>query len=163
MSGKTSLAKKFARQFKSQGIGVLVLDPLLDPEWNADFITADAQQFLDVAQKSQHCALFIDESGEAIGRHGGEMNKLATRIRHYGHRSFFIAQRAQQLDKIVRDQCEFLWLFRVSRGDAELMAEEYGHDALETAHSLQKGECFYAQRFKPLQKFDSFQGVAIPL
>lgn len=156
MSGKTTLAKRIAQDYNSKGISTLVLDPILDPEWHAHYITKDGAEFLDYAGQSLNCALFIDESGESIGRHGGEMNKIATRYRHLGHRAHFICQRTQQLDKIVRDQCEFLFLFRVSRSDSKLMAEEYGHDELENAYMLERGQCYFAQRFKPLQKLKIF-------
>lgn len=156
MSGKTTLAKKLLHNYKQNGINSLVLDPLRDPAWGASFITDDSNYFLSVARKSQQCALFIDESGESIGRNGGEMNEIATRHRHFGHRAHFIAQRAQQLDKIVRDQCEYLYCFRVSRSDAKILADEYGHDELEDAPSLQKGEFFMCERYKPIKKLRVF-------
>lgn len=159
-SGKTTLAKKMASDFKRNGFLSMALDPLRDPSWPCDFVTDDPQEFMNVALTSRNCALFIDESGETIGRFGGDMNKLATRIRHYGHRSIFITQRAQQLDKIVRDQCEFLFLFRVSRDDAKLMAAEYGHDELAEAYLLQRGEFYFAQRFAPVRKLNVFKDLS---
>lgn len=156
MSGKTTLAKKLAADYRAKGIENIILDPLRDPQWPSNYIFTNSDQFTALAEESTHCALFIDESGESIGRNGGELNKIATRYRHFGHRAHFIAQRAQQLDKIVRDQCEFLWCFRVSRSDAKLLAEEYGHDELANAYLLNKGECYFAQRYKPLQKFNVF-------
>lgn len=150
MSGKTTLAKKIAANFKANNIACFVLDPLLDPSWGADFITDNPDYFMKIVGESRECALFIDESGESIGRNGGEMNKLATRYRHFGHRAHFIAQRAQQLDKIVRDNCETVYLFRSSKGDCKLLAEEYGHEELETGYALEKGEFFMAARFEKL-------------
>ena len=41
MSGKTTLAKRLAAHYTQNGINVVVLDPMYDPEWEADFTTAD--------------------------------------------------------------------------------------------------------------------------
>lgn len=155
MSGKTTLAKKLASDYVAKGIEPIVLDPLRDPSWPSNHILTNPNEFLALCESSEKCALFIDESGESIKGNGGEMNKIATRYRHYGHRAHFICQRAQQLPPIVRDQCEFLWLFRVSKDDAKLLSIEYGHD-LTGAANFAKGECYFVQRFKPLQHFKLF-------
>lgn len=155
-SGKTTLAKKILQTYKAKGIKTAVLDPLNDPTWDADFQTDDPEEFLDVVYRSQSCALFIDESGTAIGRYAGPMQVLATQSRHFGHRAYFITQRASQLDRTVRDQCETLFLFRVGKMDGDTMAEEFGYPELKQANILGKGECFRLGRFNRPEKISVF-------
>lgn len=93
------------------------------------FLTA-----VKIAEEGHAC--FIDESGQAIGRHGKEMNFCATQGRHLGHRFHFIAQRAQQIDLNTRTQCETVVLFRVGPKDAALMAEEFACRAFLEAPNL---------------------------
>lgn len=135
----------------------LVLDPLHDPEWMADYQTADQEEFLSAMYASRSCALFIDESGAAIGRYAGPMAVVATQSRHFGHRAHFLTQRAAQLDRTVRDQCSTLYLFRVGRKDAEMLADEFGYDEIKNACDLQPGECLKISRFSPPVKIDVFQ------
>lgn len=106
--------------------------------------------------QSRNCALFIDESGAAIGRYAGPMHALATQSRHMGHKAHFFVQRGSLLDKTVRDQCSILFLFRVSKSDAKTFADEFGWDELEKANALEPGECYKVTRFSPPEKFSVF-------
>lgn len=151
-SGKTTLAKQLVARYNRNGIGTLVLDPLHDPGWNATFQTSDPNLFRENVKQSRSCALFIDESGQMIGRYNDEMFFLATRARHYGHNSHFITQRVIQLNKTVRDQCVDLFLFMVSRTDAKLLADEFNKPILQQANELSQFECFYCGRYGPVRK-----------
>lgn len=158
-SGKSTLAKTLIKSYKARGIKCLVLDPIADPDWSrvgVDFSTDDGEKFLQVVFNSRKCAIFVDESGEAIGRYAGQMMVLGTRSRHYGHNAHFIAQRAVDLSKTIRDQCANLFCFRVSKKDAETLADEYANDALLGASLLQKGEFIKCGRFSPAVKLKVF-------
>lgn len=133
-----------------------MLDPLNDPEWEADYQTDDNEEFLNVMYQNRSCALFIDESGQSIGRYAQEMAACATQSRHFGHKAYFISQRAVQLDRTVRDQCTTLFVFRVGHNDAKVLAEEFGYEELKEAHKLKKGECFVVTRFDPPKKLNVF-------
>lgn len=154
-SGKTTLAKRLASVYRNEGIGVIVLDPLHD-EWDADFQTADKQEFLITVQQNSQCAIFIDESGESVGQYDTEMHWLATRARHYGHNTHFISQRGQQLAKTVRDQCGYLFLFNCSLSDAKLLSNEWNKPELMDANALQRGEFYRVERFGPVEKIALF-------
>lgn len=156
-SGKTTLAKQMIQAYKTKGIKTLVLDPLQDPEWQADFQTDDPALFLRAMYECRSCALFVDESGAAIGRYAGEMQKLATQSRHFGHKAHFITQRGAQLDRTVRDQCSTLFVFRTGATDAKTFAEEFGYAELSTANQLQKGEAFKVTRFSAPEKINVFR------
>ncbi len=147
MSGKSFLAKSIAASLKKKGIGVIALDPLRDPGWHADFVTDDAEKFLATVKASRRCAVFVDESGSTVGRYNPEMEWLATQGRHWGHRVYFLTQRGSQISPTIRDNCSELFLFRVSRKDAALWAEDFGFDELEQAASLPQYHFFHAKRF----------------
>lgn len=151
-SGKTTLALRLASQYKAQGVGVLVLDPLKNPEWHADFITGDEKEFLDMFWRSRSCMCFIDEAGEAVGRYNIAMQKTVTRGRHWGHGVHVITQRGAQLSPTVRDQCRHLFLFCSSRKDGELLAAEWNKPELAECSVLKQGEYMHASRFGVLNR-----------
>lgn len=150
--GKSTLAKKLSAGLKKSGKGVLVFDPLLSRDWYADYITDNKDDFLDLAKRSKNCVLFIDESVE-LGKFNASMDWFATRARHWGHVSFFICQRVQQLNKTVRDQCANLYLFRVSYGDAKILAEEFVQDELIKSCNLQRFAFIKTGRFSNPETF----------
>lgn len=133
-----------------------MLDPNLDPGWEADFLTDDPEKYREVVKQNSACELAIDESGETIGKYAKDMMFLATRARHYGHVSTFIAQRSQQIDRNVRDQCSRLFLFSVSKKDAEIFAEDWVDEELEKASQLDAGICLAKRRFKKIVEINAF-------
>jgi DNA helicase HerA-like ATPase len=151
-SGKTTLAKDLCHRYYSRGYATAVLDPLNDPDWCPDFQTRDSGDFLECARNSRSLGLFLDESGESVGKYNDEMFWLATRARHYGHKSHFLTQRPQQLSRTVWNQCSHLFLFNISAYDAKLLADEFNKPELRRANELAQFECFYAPRFGPVKR-----------
>jgi len=153
-SGKTTLATELSGHYRAKGVGVIVLDPMLDPRWQADVITDNNIEFLMFVQnpETRSCAIFVDESGEMIGHYENEMFWLATRGRHYGHNCHFISQRAKQISPTVRDQCSYLFLFNCSVDDSTELSREFNRAELREANTLAKGEYFQCSRFGPLEK-----------
>lgn len=143
-------------EYKKKGIKTAVLDPLCDPDFQADFQTDNPDEFLDVMYSSRQCALFVDESGDAIGRYAGPMAKLATQSRHFGHKAHFLTQRSVLLDRTIRDQCSTLFIFRVGKRDADTLAEEFGYDELRQVNDLGRGEFYKVTRFSPPEKHRLF-------
>ena len=142
-SGKTTLAKMLARQYKKKGIGILVLDPLRDPGWDADFITDDPDEFIKVFFGSRRCMVFIDEAGENVGRFDTAMVKTATKGRHWGHSVNYLTQRATLVSLTVRDQCRNLHLFASGFKDCKMLENEFNSPDLLNAPGLKVGE-FYS-------------------
>jgi hypothetical protein len=142
MSGKTRIVKQIVRQNKRDGVPLLVLTPFYqDPEWEADFITDDPQLFYQAVFKNVRCNVVIDEAGEMIGQHGKEMNAIATRGRHHGHRVWIIAQRYKMVDISTRTQCNNLIAFRCGKYDAKQMHEDFYCDRILQTVDLKKGQC----------------------
>lgn len=151
-SGKTTLAKRLAALYKQKGIGVIVLDPIGDPGWNSDFVTADEKEFLSVFWSSRKCAVFIDESGEFIGQYDKAMKKTVTKGRHWGHNVHLLAQGATQVAKIARDQCTQLFLFTSPFNDTKILSQEFNKAELIEASSFPAGTYFYTSRFGAIEK-----------
>lgn len=139
-TGKTTLAFKIAAMHKARGRMVFVLDPDMRKDWNADFITDDPEKFLEVCKLNQSAALFIDESGQTIGRYAGPMQWVATNSRKWGHKAHFISQRATQLDVLMRTQCSNIFLFKQSVRDSKILADEFVCPELINSCNLKKGE-----------------------
>ncbi len=152
MSGKSTLNKLLAAGYQARGLQVFVLDPMRDEGWQADYQTHDPELFLSHVRSHPHAALFIDESGTALDRYDRRFDWLATTGRHLGHVSHFIAHRLKQLSPTIRGQALKRWVFRSSRDDAGELANEHAFDALATAATLNKGEFFLVEPFKPLRK-----------
>ena len=139
-TGKTTLAFTLARKYKARGTAIFVLDPDMRKDWNADYLTDDPEKFLQVCKLNQSAALFIDESGQTIGRYAGPMQWVATNSRKWGHKAHFISQRATQLDVLMRTQCSNLFLFKQSVNDSKILAAEFVCPELMQACNLKKGE-----------------------
>lgn len=151
-SGKSTLAKKLARAYKDAGIHVLVLDPLKDPSWTADFQTNDPNEFLEMFWTSRKCAAFIDEAGESAGRYDVAMERTATKGRHWGHNVHYISQRGTMINTTIRGQCSQLFLFTTGKKDSATHSEEWGHDELKNANQLKRGEFYHCDRFGYIQR-----------
>lgn len=151
-SGKTTLAKQLAQSHHSNKIGVVVLDPMSDPEWQADYKSADPDEFLRVVWDSERCHIFVDEAGDAIGRYDATMQQLATKGRHWGHSCYFITQRASQIAFTIRAQCRHAFVFTSAKEDCKTLAAEFNKPELLTANELPQGHFLHAQRYGPVQR-----------
>lgn len=154
-SGKSILNKRLSAWYKSKGVGVVVLDVMRDPGWTCDFLTDDADEFLEFVKDPERClqcALFIDEAGASLDRYAESFSWLTTQSRHHGHVCHLITQRAQQISPTVRNQCSTLYIFNVNGKDAKIYAEDFNSPLALEAPSLPQGHCIKIQRFKPPQR-----------
>lgn len=145
-SGKTTLAKAICKKLMKNGKKVLVLDPL-GANWPTNQVFTDSELFLEYFWKEKDRFVFIDESGEMVGRVNEEMAKVGTRGRHNGHSVFFLTQSRTQLNPILRRQCSQLFCFAIGADEAKGLAEEWICPQLEEAPFLQQGNCFWVRRF----------------
>lgn len=158
LSGKTILAKRLAAQYRAAGIAVLVHDPVGDPEWDADYQTANIDEFLEVYWQSRGCAVFFDEAGETCGTHDSASKKTATRGRHWGHRNHYIAQRSTLIARTIRDQCSELFLFNTGLEDCKMHAAEWNAPPIrEHGPHLAVGEYFHKRRMGALSRGNLFR------
>lgn len=154
-SGKSTLGHTLARQCLANDWGVIVLDPNNDAGWPNEGPTVRKVRTLaalvELAKRSQRCALFIDEGGEAIGRgkQAHDSQWITTRSRHWGHRTYILAQRAVMVELSIRNQCGEAFVFRQSPGDAKLLAEQYADDLLLRAPTLERGTFIHVRSCEP--------------
>lgn len=147
-SGKTTLAKRLIAEDKTtRGVASIVLDPMNDPGWTADFKTTNDADFLKMVWSSQSCNIVVDEAGDAIGRYDRIMEQLATKSRHWGHNAYFLCQRGAQLSATIRAQCRHLFLFTSSKDDCKVLANEFNKPELLQANTLPQGHFYHATRF----------------
>lgn len=158
LSGKSTLAKRLASSYKSRGVSVIVHDPVGDPEWLADFRTANAEEFFRVYKDSRQCAVFFDEAGETCTEYRSEITKTATRGRHRGHRNHYIAQRGTLILPTIRDQCSELFLFNTGMEDSKVHSAEWNAPEIKTdAPFLETGEYFHKSRMSKLERGHLFK------
>lgn len=159
-SGKSTLAKQLAGWYRRHGIGVLVLDPMKDPGWQADWMTDNPDEFLRTVRDPDQClqcALFIDESGESINKFDKEFNWITCRSRHHGHVAHLISQRAQDINASTRAQATTLYIFNVNADDAKQYARDFNAPAALEAPHLPQGTCIKIERFKAPQRIVVFE------
>lgn len=145
-TGKTTLAKNLCAQFIKKGREVLVLDPL-GSKWPTNDVFTDPDLFLKFFWATKSRYVFIDETGETIGRVNKEMIRIGTRGRHNLHSVFFIVQSRIQINPELRRQCHQLFLFAVGSDEAYDMAQEWICPDLVEAPYLPQGTCFWVRRF----------------
>lgn len=151
-SGKTTLIKRMCPTWRANKEGVIVLDPMQDPGWDADFRTADNDEFLAVVWNSEKCHVIVDEAGDAIGRYDTTMQQLATKGRHYGHNCYFLTQRAAQVAFTIRAQCRHVFLFTSHIDDCKAVAKDFNADILLEGNSLPQGHFIHVSRYGEPQR-----------
>jgi len=151
-SGKSCFSKILANQYKAAGKKVAVLDPICDPDWRADFRTDSVELLKQYLNQNRSVYVFIDESGEVFNEgNDTSYSWLATRSRHYGHSVHFLAQRAIQIPKTMRDQCSRLFLFTSSKSDGKIHSEEWNKDELINCNTLPKLHFYMTDRFSEVK------------
>ena len=150
-SGKTLCNQALARNYKKHGIGVVVLDRMADPNWAADWMTGNTDEFIEFIRnpdKCLQCAIFVDDSGGSLNKYVCDFDWLTTESRHHGHIAHLITQRAQQVSLNIRSQCSKLNCFNINPKDAKIYAEDFNEPILLNASKLPKGHFYCVERFQ---------------
>lgn len=155
-SGKTTLATALSHSFYNRRHPILLLDPMADSRFAADFRTSDPNAFLEAFWSNQSCYCFIDESAQMVGRYDLLMQETATKGRHFGHSVIFICQRGAQISATVRAQCRHVHLFASAKDDCKVLANEFNQPELLNANTLPQGHFYSVSRFGGIQKGQVF-------
>ena len=123
-SGKTSLAKILAHQWRTKGGKVAVYDPYLDT-WNADRRFRSLDSLRSYMARNYDLLVVIDESGWKLNRWLSDDHWFATQSRHRGHSCVFVAQSYSQIAPIVRQQCSVVWLLPQRWKSVLAVAEDF--------------------------------------
>jgi len=148
-SGKSTLAKTLSGILARRGEAVYVLDPKNSRWPGATWQTDDAENFMDVVKCCRDGFLFCDEASNYLYSRSSPLNWLAVGSAGYGFKAFFIVQRINQLSTVIRDQCDYLYLFLSAIGSCEVAAAEWGKKELLQAATIQRGSYLRAQKSTP--------------
>lgn len=164
LSGKTTFTEKKTKSInRLHGRKIIVLDPMLDKRWGEGiapsdiFVTSNKQKFLQMVWNSKNCVVVVDEAGKMIGKYDDVMDELATTGRHFGHKCFFITQRAKQISTTIRTQCSEIAIFKQSKDDTKDLANEFVEPMINEAHTLAKGEFIYVRDGQAPEKLNVFE------
>lgn len=158
-SGKTSLAKRLAQGYSKRDVPLIILDPMLDPEWpdgEHDFKTDNPNAFLECFWKSAGAAVFIDEAAKYCSLHAREFHETAQRGRHQGHNVHYITQRAKSLAPDVRTNVQRLYVFGCTPEDAKILYQDWAKPELLEAANLKQGE-FIECNYNDAKKYVLFR------
>jgi hypothetical protein len=158
-SGKSYLAQFHAKHMLSAGRDLIVFDPRwtetpktpgdvrvcksLKERWmDPAFISGDREEFAEVANNSENCSIFIDESVEFFDR-GNFIPGLAiiTRGRENGNFVGCIGQHYNSFPPSVRNNMSSFYCFRVSDEIARHIAQDAGDRAFREAPKLRNRQC----------------------
>ena len=93
--------------------------------------------------------IYVDEGGDFFATHADKLIWLATKGRHFGHVSTFIAVRYSLIPKTVRAMCTTLYLFASHPDDVDELSKDYRCPELrELAANLKKGEFVKVKQFE---------------
>lgn len=115
-------------------------------QWDANFQTADKEEFLTAVWASENCDVFVDEAGDAIGHYGKLMIQLATKGRHWGHNCYFITQDSKSVSPMLRGMCTKLYCFAMARERVTDLAIEWNKPELLEVTEYAPGICMFAGR-----------------
>lgn len=143
--------------YKKQGVGVLVCDPLCSDRWECDWITDDIDEFLSVTQDPDQClqcALFVDESGMAMGdrKFDTSLHWFTTTSRHHGHVCHLISHKGVTLSPIMRENCIDAYVFSIHIDYAKELAKDLNCPDILEANTLPKGHYIAAGRWRETKR-----------
>lgn len=136
-SGKTTLARRIARDLSEKGHVIIVHDPVgtltLGGGWpESAIICGDEEELLSVLEDDECPAahVFIDEAGDVFGHTQRYNSWLATKGRHFGLYLHIITQRPKMILPSVRNQVGRSYVFRLARDDMREVGADNGFSDL---------------------------------
>lgn len=145
MTGKTTLARVFARQYVKHRIPVVVYDPVGTATRGGDWgegaiVFNNPGEFLKYvhSDKMGACQLFIDEADEIFSLRQPENFWLLKKGRHFGIACNVITQRPKMVAPTVRNQCGEAFIFRLASDDMKMVCADFGHEP--PTETLDRGE-----------------------
>ncbi len=141
--GKSTLNRQLIAQAWNQQprVASLVLDPNLEGGWGegAQFVTDNADEYLDIARRSESCLLLVEEAGETLQR-DRSYGWIVTRSRHFGHVAVLSTHFATDILPVMRNQCTEAFVFRQNFDAGKVLARQYADDLFLRAPQLGVGQ-----------------------
>ena len=129
-SGKSFLAKRMIQGLNSKGKRCVVYDPFLTRWDGAKEVTDDWQRLIALVSHVPSLRVFIDEIGQLPKDRWEDLRTLYSCARHAQHYITVIGQRGEQVPPIVRENADYIWLFRQGERGARFWADAKGDESL---------------------------------
>lgn len=133
-TGKTTLARHFARELLRHKKKVAVYDPMgtdtLGGDWGEKArVFNDLEKFLEFihSDEATNYHVFVDEAHHLFGHSHTDNFWMLTQGRHYGLYFYLMTQRPKKVHPDARTNCERAYLFRLAQDDAKEIGADYGH------------------------------------
>lgn len=141
LSGKTTLAIRFlAGSYAREGRLAAVLDPKKGQHtWGAHcWVTNDREEWLRRWQlpTCRNCNLVWEETSTTCQRDPKLVDVFTAKAGAGGHRLVVTGHSGASMLPVMREQLTELFLFRQSRREAEMWAEQFAEDGLLDACTL---------------------------
>jgi hypothetical protein len=148
--GKTTLARRLAAGFRRGGVAVLALTRPREDWPEASWHTSDPERFITMFQRARRCVAFMEISDAGVGKFAKPFENAFTAGRHDGNRMFALCQRHTQVSPLIRDQWDAFWLFSCGKKTAEILADEFGDDAIIEAATYPRYRYLFKRRCLPI-------------
>lgn len=132
-SGKTTLARAFARAAEKAGHNVIVYDPVgtgtAGGDWPASAIVfEDPDEFIAYMNHPDvmNAHVFIDEADEIFSMSDRANFWLPKKGRHFHLQIYMISQRPKMIAPTARTQVGICYMFRLAVDDARELAADFG-------------------------------------
>lgn len=158
-SGKTTLARKLAWHFwKTKGQRSIYFDPKRDParNWFPDCTTIfyDEAPFWDAAWKGTGLVVIADEAAVSIARER-ELTPVFTMMNGRHHRFIVVGHSGTDLLPAMRQQIDYLFLFRQAQEAADMWRKEFPDEQklVMEATRLNQFEYLLCRKYVSPEKF----------
>jgi len=144
LSGKTALARILVAEAQRQGVDAIIHDPMLSFWGDKAAVYETAFEFMraicEATKIRKPYIVVVDEADIVLSMGHQRYHWLLTRGRHYGFKVIVLTQRPALVAPTVRGQCTDVAVFKVSKKDAKLLADDYACEAINDAVDLRQGE-----------------------
>lgn len=147
LSGKSNLAKRFAKDLSAAGHNIIVYDPTKSSGWPENAVKFEsAEKFLSHIERAESAFVFIDEAATLWKYDEVRADQILYKRRHQGLACFIISQRRTMVNPNARDQCAKTFAFHQKINDAKMLAQE-SHPEMIHCCNLKQGEFLVSNGF----------------
>ncbi len=143
------LMRGLAERYRAKGVPVLYWTPkeaeLLGVKPLVNFVSMAALSFFEYADRVRNdrpCIIMIDEAADFQQSNPNELRVMLNQWPAYGVEVFVQVQRAKMVPPNVRNACDNCISFKQRPDDAQILADSYGDEFLQTASETMRQGCF---------------------
>ena len=148
-SGKGQLMRGLAQRYRAAGVPVLNWTSketeLLGVKPLVHYASMDIGSFVETADRVRNdrpCIIMIDEAADFQQTNPNELREMLNKWPAYGVEVFVQVQRAKMVPPNVRNACDNCISFKQRPDDAQILADSYGDEFIQTAPESMRQGCF---------------------